>query len=61
MGALADELVDVLGDAFSTPRVDLQTGMSFNGRTSYDCWLLIHTTRMSEPNIVRRLGSASER
>jgi hypothetical protein len=25
MGALADELVDVLGDAFSTPQADLQT------------------------------------
>lgn len=28
MGALADELVDVLGDAFSAPQADLQTGMS---------------------------------
>ncbi|KAL1793424.1 hypothetical protein ACET3X_008406 [Alternaria dauci] len=26
MGALADELVDVLGDAFSAPQADLQTG-----------------------------------
>jgi len=26
MGALADELVDVLGDAFSTPQDDLQNG-----------------------------------
>ncbi|KAI4653104.1 uncharacterized protein J4E79_008617 [Alternaria viburni] len=26
MGALADELVDVLGDAFSTPQADLQSG-----------------------------------
>ncbi|KAG9196257.1 hypothetical protein G6011_01378 [Alternaria panax] len=28
MGALADELVDVLGDAFSRPQADLQTGSS---------------------------------
>jgi hypothetical protein len=28
MGALADELVDVLGDAFATPQTDSQTGMS---------------------------------
>jgi hypothetical protein len=34
MGALADELVDVLGDAFSTPQADLQTGMSRVGTLS---------------------------
>jgi len=32
MGALADELVDVLGDAFSTPQDDLQNGMSRVGK-----------------------------
>jgi len=42
MGALADELVDVLGDAFSTPQADLQSGMS---RVGHDDLTSIDPTR----------------
>ena len=42
MGALADELVDVLGDAFSTPQADLESGMS---RAGHDDLTSIDPTR----------------